>query len=183
MAYEQSQGTSDRVSRMAYEDHFKLTDDFLNHLGSVIGANPDPWITSRYVGFLAVSATTVYELAIKDIFIEFCEKKNGVFGHFAASHFSRLNGRIKTDDLRGQHVKSFGAKYVNRFKRKEEELEKQFFRSQGVSVRSSYDNIIQWRHQFAHGGLIPQTPSYEEVVESYKLGKEIVHCLAQTMVR
>ncbi len=48
---------------MAYHDHFKLADDMISHLDSVIGGITDSFVTSRYVGFVAVAAVTVYELA------------------------------------------------------------------------------------------------------------------------
>lgn len=166
-----------------YTDHFRLADDLLSHLIEVVDSLDDPFITSRYVGFAAVSATTVYELAVKDIFIEFCEKKHRVFGHFASSYFGRLNGRIGTRELRRTHVPRFGDRYVTRYTREVQQAEKQLLRSRGVSVRSSYDNIIQWRHSFAHQGQVPGTATFSDVVSSYQAGKEIIHCLARTMVR
>jgi hypothetical protein len=166
-----------------YSDHFKLADDLLIHLNGVINSLKDPFITSRYVGFVAVAATTVYELAVKEIFIDFCEKKHKVFGQYARSYFERLNGRIGTKDLRNTHIPRFGDKYVSRYKKQEQQAERQILRSQGVSVLSSYNNIIQWRNAFAHQGQIPSTATYSEVVSSYEAGKEIIHCLARTMVR
>ena len=54
---------------MTYSDHFQLADDYLAHLDKTMGSISDPFILSRYTGFLAVSAVTVYELGIKTIFI------------------------------------------------------------------------------------------------------------------
>jgi hypothetical protein len=51
---------------MPYTDHFTLADDYITHLDAVIGGITDPFINSRYTGFLSVSAVTVYELALKD---------------------------------------------------------------------------------------------------------------------
>jgi len=168
---------------MAYTDHYKLADDMIAHLDTVIGGISDPFIASRYVGFVAIASVTVYELAIKDIFIEFSEKKHKVFGTFTRSHFYRINGRIKTRDLREEHIVRFGQKYVKRFKRKLDEAEKQNIHDNGVSILSSYGNIITWRHQFAHEGTIPSTATYNEITRSYEAGKEVVRCLAETMRR
>jgi len=168
---------------MAYTDHYKLTDDMIAHLNTVIGGISDPFIASRYVGFVAIASVTVYELAIKDIFIEFGEKKHKVLGTFTRSYFNRINGRIKTSDLRNQYIVRFGEKYVKRFKRKLDKAEKQNLRNNGVSISSSYGNIITWRHQFAHEGTIPSTVTYNEITKSYEVGKEVVRCLAETMRR
>lgn len=168
---------------MGYSDHFKLTDDLISHLDGFVGGVADPFIASRYVGFVAIAATTVYELAIKDIFIEFCEKKHKVFGHFTSVHLGRLNGRIRTDELQGNHISRFGERYVKRYKKLRDETEQRYLRTKGVSVLASYNNLIEWRNQFAHQGQIPTTPSYLEVTAAYENGKQIVHCLAKTMTR
>lgn len=166
---------------MPYTDHFKLTDDLIQHLDIVFGALNDPFIESRYTGFLAVSAVTVYELAIKTIFNEFAEKKHKVFGTFSNAHFEKLNGRIMIGSLKGEHVKRFGDKYVARFKKKLDVRERAFLKAHGASVRTSYGNVITWRHAFAHTGVIPATATYLEVKTAYQHGKEIIHCLAESM--
>lgn len=168
---------------MAYSDHFRLADDLVNHFDSVIVDVSDPFISSRYVGFVAIAGTTVYELAIKEIFITFSENKHNIFGNFANKFFERLNGRIKTKEIRDNYLPRFGKKYVDRYKKLEEEVERQFLRSKGVSVLSSYNNLIEWRNQFAHLGQMPLTPSYPEVTSAYHIGKEIIHCLARVMNR
>lgn len=48
---------------------------------------------------------------------------------------------------------------------------------------AAYGNIILWRNQFAHEGIIPATPTYEEVKKAYHLGKNIIDCLALAMRR
>jgi len=168
---------------MAYSDHFRLADDFINHLDGVIVNVSDPFISSRYVGFVSVAGITVYELAIKEIFMSFSEKKHKVFGQFAGIYFERLNGRIKTKEIRDNYLPRFGDKYVNRYTKLEEQVERQFLRNQGVSILSSYNNLIEWRNQFAHLGQIPTTPSYPEVKTAYNAGKEIIHCLARVLNR
>lgn len=168
---------------MPYQDHFTIADDTIVHLDTVLSHVADPFAESRCAGLTAVAAVCVYELAIKELFISFAEKKHGVFGRFADSHFRRINGRIKLDDLRDRYIVRFGDKYLKRFRRLCEEAEKSALVSRGVSVCSCYGNIITWRNQFAHNGQLPFTATYGEIKSSYKEGKEIIHCLAKTMVR
>jgi hypothetical protein len=168
---------------MPYVDHFQLADDYLAHLDTVIVQITDPFIKSRYTGFLAVSAVTVYELAIKTIFIEFANRKHHVLGNFTAAYFDRINGRIKTDIIRDDYIKKFGERYVKRFRKKLEEREQQILKSEKRSVKSSYANIITWRNGFAHEGQIQTVATYEEVKLAYVTGKHLIHCLADTMSR
>ncbi|MBL7780280.1 MAG: hypothetical protein JNM22_03615 [Saprospiraceae bacterium] len=168
---------------MAYSDHFKLADDMILHLDSVIAGITDPFISSRYVGFISVAAVTVYELAIKEIFIDFAENKNKVFGIYARSHFGRINGRIKKQIIEEEYVKRFGDKYFRKYKTNLQKEETAYLRSHRVSIVSSYNNIITWRNEFAHDGTIPTTVTYSEVVKSYHTGKKLIDCIAMTMKR
>jgi hypothetical protein len=99
---------------MSYNDRFQSTDDLINHLTVFVPTLPDEQIKSNYAGFLSASAVTVYELAIKDIFIEFAEKKNPLFGTFVGKYFDQINGHIKIDDVK-RYIKSFGEKYLKNF--------------------------------------------------------------------
>jgi hypothetical protein len=168
---------------MAYSDYFKLADDIISHLDSVIHNINDTFISSRYVGFVSMSAVTVYELAIKEIFINFAEKKHSVFGTFVNSYFSRISGRIKYETIWTDYVRRFGDKYVNRLRLKVQKAEDTSLRNDGVSILSSYNNIIIWRNEFVHEGKLPSTASYDEVVKSYQTGKKVIDCLAETMHR
>ena len=168
---------------MAYSDHFKLTDDLIAHLDTVVGSITDPFISARYTGFLAVSAVTVFELAIKDVFRDFAATKHKVLEHFTLEYFAKINGRIKIGVLHEDYTKRFGVKYKDRFKRNLDLCESQNLRSSGKSVKASYGNLIVWRHEFAHEGKLPTYATYSDVKSAYELGKEVVHCLAKTMRR
>ncbi|SFJ30769.1 HEPN domain-containing protein [Olleya namhaensis] len=168
---------------MAYDSHFTIADDMINHLDSVVGGITDPFISSRYIGFVSVSAVTVYELALKEIFIDFAQKKHNVFGTYAKSHFERINGRIRYRSIKEDYVEKFGVKYLKRYKKKMAETEKAFLLSQGKSVINSYNNLITWRNDFAHEGHIPNTVTFSEVVASYHLGKELIKCVSDSMNR
>ncbi|MEJ2630877.1 MAG: HEPN domain-containing protein [Acidihalobacter sp.] len=168
---------------MAYQDHFSHADDVITSLQAYVPTITDPLMQIKFIGFVAVSAVTVYEQAIKSIFIEFGEAKNKVFGKYVESHFERINGRIKYQIIKDEYVPQFGDKYKKRFKRNMERRSKVFLATQGRDVRSSYGNIIIWRNDFAHEGRINTTATFAEVVTAYEDGKEIIHCLAETMRR
>lgn len=166
---------------MPYTSRFIATDGLIIHLRSIVGSITDSAIKSNYAGFLSVSAVTVYELAIKDIFIEFAAKKNSVFGDFVENHFSKINGRIKLEDLKGQHIKSFGDKYCKKFEAVLEKKEKLTLISSRISIKTYYQNLILCRHKYVHEGA--PTLSFEEVMDYYTVGKEIIHSLNDAMKR
>ena len=168
---------------MPHSDHFKLTDDLIRHLDPILVGVRDPFIESRYTGFLAVCSVTVLELSLKTIFIEFADAKHTVLGSFCAEYFDRINGRISLDVIQKDYLKKFGEKYQKRFQKRLQALEKQRLAKSRESVRSSYGNLITWRNEFAHGGTVPANASYLEVKRAYDCGKAIMNCLAGCMTR
>ncbi|WP_062184439.1 HEPN domain-containing protein [Sphingopyxis sp. C-1] len=168
---------------MAYSDRFTLVEDYLAHVDPLMAGLEDPFVEARYTGFIATSAVTAYELAIKDIFYEFAEKKHVVLGSVTRAKFSRMNGRIKLKELKDEHVKMFGSRYLDRFGRNLERAENDYVRAHSKSPKSAYNNVITWRHQFVHEGTLPNTTNYVEIKDQYIAGKEVIHCLFRTMVR
>jgi RiboL-PSP-HEPN len=166
---------------MAYQDHFRLADDMVAHLDTIILGVQDPFITSRYVGFVSVAAVTVYELALKEIFCQFGEKKHRVLGNFTRSYFDRINGRIKISNICDEYIPRFGEKYLKRFKRNLQIIEQNGLHAHGISIRTSYSNVIEWRNSFAHQGIIPPFVTYAEVTQAYRVGKDVLTCLSDTM--
>ena len=168
---------------MGYSVVFRNTDELMKHWEKMLLEINDPILEQRYIGFASVSAVTVFEMAIKEIFISFSEKKHNVFGAFAESHFERMNGRISLTDLRNIHIKRFGEKYLIRFNKRIEKKEEYFNKNFGTSVTSSYGNIISWRNKFVHTGSSPNTASMKEMKSAYELAKEVIFCLSEAMVR
>lgn len=165
-----------------YEKHFSLVDEYVTHTDDFVSKIHDDFIKSRFTGFLSVNAVTVYELCIKEIFIEFSAKKNKVFGQFMENYFSRLNGRIQIKDIKDM-TKKFGDKYSEKFVQLLDQEENKSLKNSGGSIKSSYGNIIVWRHQFAHAGEVPANATYEEAKRAYILGKEVIVTLERSMKR
>ncbi|QGX99932.1 hypothetical protein EI983_17320 [Roseovarius faecimaris] len=168
---------------MPFEDRFNLADDYLEHVDGVITGLPDDFIRSRYLGFLAISAVTAYELAIKDIIYRFSDQKHRALGELARSRFERLNGQIKLSDIRKRHIFSFGKKYCDRFDRELKSAEEAALSSRQGSVKSSYGNLIIWRHNFVHEGVWPNTATYGDLKTAYEHGKELIRCIDRAMRR
>ena len=168
---------------MAYSDHFQHADDIIQHLDTIVPGINDPLLQAKYVGFVTIAAVTVYELAIKNIFIDFSHRKHKVFGSFTESHFNRINGRIKLQIIKDDYVARFGERYKKRFNKYLEQSSKFYLGQNRRDIRSSYGNLITWRNEFSHEGRLSTTATYAEAIQSYEDGKEIIHCLANCMVR
>jgi hypothetical protein len=168
---------------MSYLNQFANADAILTHLSGFVPALTDPQLQQKYIGFASVAAVTVYELAIKDIFIEFSSKKHPVFEEFVKSSFGRLNGRIHPDKIKNEYVPNFGAKYTLRYKKLLAERRNAYLRQNKRDFQNSYQNILTWRNNFVHAGQLATTVTFPEVVQAYEDGKNLIHCLAASMTR
>jgi hypothetical protein len=168
---------------VAYHSNFVHADEIIAHLGSLRGPNLDPLLESKYVGFVAVACVTVFEMAIKEILVSFADKKHQVLGSFVRNRCERMNGRIQIDSLKQDYISPLGTKYKERFDRKVAECAKAVLQTRHRDIRVSYRNLILWRHAFAHSGATGGNATWGEVVHAYEDGKEIVHCLYQSLVR
>ncbi|MGD0282299.1 MAG: HEPN domain-containing protein [Dissulfurispiraceae bacterium] len=166
---------------MLYTDRFRATDNLIAHLTTVVGLITDTEIKANYAGFLSVSSVTVYELAIKDIFCEFAAKKHRVFGTVIEKRFEKINGQIQISDLKGKHIKLFGDKYLRKFKQKLQAKESSFLSTSRISISADYGNLITCRHKYVHTGS--PTLTIDEVIDYFKNGKEVLHCLNEAMKR
>jgi hypothetical protein len=168
---------------VAFDVHFQLADDLITHLDITIGGVTDPFIQSRYTGFLAVATVTVMELTMKQIFVEFAAGKHRVLNDFVVGYFDRINGRITLKQIKEEYLTKFGERYKTRFERRLEKLERKSLKESGTSLKSSYGNLITWRNEFAHEGNVPANASYAEVKKSYECAKEVMRCLSGCMNR
>ena len=168
---------------MPYRAHFKHADDIIAHLNVAMPTITDPILKIKYIGFVTVAAVTVYELAIKHVFIAFAKKKHKVLGNFTEKFFRRINGRIKYDVIYKDYISKFGEKYQKRFTKNIDSVTRQYLSIHRRDIKSAYSNLIIWRNDFAHEGKLNTTATYSEVVQAYEDGKEVIHCLNAAMIR
>ena len=168
---------------MAYVSHFKHADDVILHLNGIVPTLDDPLLRVKYIGFVTVAAVTVYELAIKEIFIDFARKKHKVLGHVIENKFDRINGRIKLKVIQDEYISMFGDCYLRRFKKLVDSEVKKHFSLKRRDLRGSYANLILWRNDFAHEGKMSTNATYADVVTAYQDCKALIQCIALAMVR
>lgn len=162
---------------MAYTDRFKPADDLFSTFSGTIGIYTDDF-KSKITGFLAVSAVTCYELAIKEILIDFASSKHNEFGNFVANHLSRINGKIQIDNLK-ELIKNFESHYSSDFENQLKSCEQSLPTHEKIAMRSNYKDLILCRHRFIHANNV--TLSFQECRDYYFLGKNVIRALSDTM--
>nr|WP_321513592.1 HEPN domain-containing protein [uncultured Pseudodesulfovibrio sp.] len=150
-------------------------------MNSFVNNLTDDILKARYAGFASVAGCGVYELSIKSLLLRFAKTRDRIFFNYVEKKFDRINARIKLQDLKRDYLQRFGTKYVTNFTDLIHFEEEQQIKNNRISITSSYSNIIQWRHNFAHEGKTPQYASFNEVIDSYNAGKTILDCFYITI--
>lgn len=159
-----------------------MADDVIDHTRTIAPTIVSPSLLSRYTGFSLLSGVCVYELAIKTILVEFARQRDRVFCNFIEESFKKLNARITLNHLKNDYLKKFGNNYLDLFILLLDSREMQILNSERKSIKNCYSNTIQWRHIFVHEGLPPQYATFNEVVDSYELGKNVIDCFASALI-
>jgi hypothetical protein len=166
---------------MLYLEHLNSFNDLIKNLTDHTMSLSDPLLRSKYTGFLTISSVTLYELAIKSIILSFTKKRDHVFNNYAEQAFKRLNAKIKLQNLRDDYLKRFGGQYLTKFNSILISKEKEHLLLDKQSITNSYSNIIQWRHDFTHEGKPPLYASFTEVINSFEVGKHVIHSFSQAL--
>lgn len=162
---------------MAYTDKFKPADDLFATFTGTIGIYTDDF-KSKITGFLAVSAVTCYELAIKEILIDFAASRHSEFGNFMTNHLKRINGNIQIDNLK-ELIKNFESHYSSDYENQLKSCEASLPTNQKYAMRTNYKTLILCRHSFIHANNV--TLSFQECKDYYFLGKNVIKALSDTL--
>ena len=85
--------------------------------------------------------------------------------------------------LRSDYLGRFGDRYLKRFNKKLAAVEAEQLGLGRGSVKNAYANIIKWRHDFVHDGIIPQYADYDEARLAYDHGKLVIGCFCESLFR
>jgi hypothetical protein len=119
-----------------------------------------------------------YENCVKDILVTYCASHSPVFGAFAEKQYERLNSRVNLGDLYG-YAKLFGTPVHKAFSDGLAAKRDAILNRTGRDIVSIYDQILRWRHQYAHSGQ--QNTTVEEAYVAHRFGKRVLFVLSDAV--
>jgi hypothetical protein len=164
----------------AYAPHLKRAEDLT---ANVLKFAPPPGpegdaFRADLAGLLAISYVAAFENCVKAIFVAFGTSTHPVLGTVTQYHFDKLSSKVHYD-LISKKILQFGQDYkvaYNDFLNTQEEI---ILASSQVSMKSTYANILTWRHKFAHEGIMLTT--LEEITAAYPTAKCVIEALDRAM--
>jgi hypothetical protein len=160
---------------------FTSSDAIARHLLAIEPSLGDQVLANKYVGFGSVSAAAIFEMNIKDAIFEFCGRISPVFENFGRSRFERMNGRISIKLLKEDCLLPFGEAYKDGFVSRLDSADQLALATSRTSVIQCYQNLLTWRHSFAHTGSAPATATLSEFGVAYEESKKVIQCFFEVL--
>lgn len=124
-------------------------------------------------GLLVVTIAACYEDCVKATLVGHAAKRHVDFEEFTERNFSRLSSRVKVNDLH-RYARLFGDAAEERFKHRLRAKKDKLSRRTGINIEKRYEQILNWRHDYAHGGKKNTTIS--EALEFHVYGIRVLYC-------
>lgn len=123
-------------------------------------------------GLLVVTIAASYEACVKEVLVNYAARHHVIFGNFAQNNYSKINSKIKINDLRG-YAKLFGSNIASDFKLRLDEKKRRISERIGINIENRFEQILDWRHDFAHAWR--NNTTIEEALQTHRLGKRVLY--------
>lgn len=123
-------------------------------------------------GLLVVTIAASYEACVKETLINYASRHHVAFGNFAQNNYSKINSRIKINDLKS-YARLFGANIERDFKAKVAEKRARISGRLGINIENRFEQILDWRHDFAHAWK--NNTTVEEALRTHRFGKRVLY--------
>ena len=129
-------------------------------------------------GLIVVAMAASYENCVKETLVSYCGSHHPEFGAFAANQYRKLNSRVGLNDLIN-YAKLFGSVKSDSYKLILKSRRAAILDRTGKDISERYEQILQWRHQYAHAGQ--QNTTVEEAFAAHTLGKRVIFAFADAL--
>ncbi|WP_436097297.1 HEPN domain-containing protein [Bosea sp. LjRoot237] len=126
---------------------------------------------SDLAGLLVVAIAANYEACVKETLINFASKNGDVFARYTSQQYSKLNSRVSPRDLH-KYANSFCDKAPKRFKDKLRYRQSKVNRLLGKDIEKCYEQILDWRHAYAHAGQ--KNTTIEEAINTHRYARHVI---------
>lgn len=163
------------MSRADIDMHFATIDALVSEINRSVPPNGDYnsiKFRADLAGLLVVAMAATYETCVKEVLCGYAGKHHAAFGEFAVRNYNKLNSRIQIRDLK-KYCEVFDPEIAKRFKDSFLRRKTSLLSRIGKNIETSYEQILTWRHDFAHAKI--QNTTIEEAAETHRIGKRVIY--------
>ncbi|MUZ72875.1 hypothetical protein GOZ90_09285 [Agrobacterium vitis] len=154
--------------------HFSRIDDLIFEINSLVPDNSYQATQFRadLAGLLVVAIAATYETCVKEILYGYANQQHIAFGEYARRSYEKINSKIKVSDLTN-YCKIFDPTIKTRFQERLKSKKTALLERSGIDIARSYQQILDWRHDFAHKAN--RNTTIEEAAKTHRIGKRIIY--------
>jgi hypothetical protein len=162
------------MSRADLDVHFSKIDELIEEIDGIVPPSSYREIQFRsdLAGLLVVAIAATYETCVKEILFEYANRHHISFGNFAMRNYAKLNSRVQVRDLE-KYCKLYDPSLCLKFKTSLSKKKNEILERVGKNIETSYEQILTWRHDFAHARI--RNTTIEEAASTHKFGKRILY--------
>lgn len=163
------------MPRADLDVHFAKIDDLTAEIEAIVPADAS-YRTTKFradlAGLLVVACAATYETCVKDILFEYADRQHPSFGGYTRRSYSKISSRVSVNDLKA-YCDKFEPSVKQRFQKRLSDRKKAILDRTGINIETSYQQILDWRHEFAHTGN--RNTTIEEATKTHRFGKRIIY--------
>ena len=160
------------------EVHLNRVDSIVTKINNFVPENKIGTTEFRadLAGLLVVAMVASYESCVKEVLWQYASTKHSDFATFTNNNFDKLNSKIAINDLH-KYAKLFNNAINENFKKILNERKEQILKDSKKDIKCEYQQILKWRHDFAHAGK--HNTTINEAITFHNHGKEVLFCFAR----
>jgi RiboL-PSP-HEPN len=141
-----------------------------------IGDTRTSMFRADLAGLYVVAVAAAYESCVKEIIVDYATRHHEMFGQYALANYDKLNSRINMSDLH-KYANTFdpliGKNFKDHLKFRKDSINGRL----GKDIEKSYQQVLSWRHDFAHAGK--RNTTLEEAINTHTLGLRVIYCFEE----
>lgn len=166
------------MARQDLDAHFKRIDDLFIEMSKFVppGSVDADALRSDLAGLLVVTMAATYEACVKDILYSYASANHATFGQYVLLRYEKLNSKVSINDL-NHYTKLFSPSAAAVFKGNLKDRKQAIAERTGKDISKSYEQILEWRHAFAHSWA--RNTTLEEAASTHRLAKRVIYCFSE----
>ncbi len=169
-------GSTSDVRNSCIREQFIKIDSLVNELNTIApeGDRRFRSIRNDLAGLLVVSLASTYENCVKTILIAYADLFHDKFSHQVEKKYSYLNSKIKSNSLTEylSHFDGSVSFFQDRLKYVSGKMR--------TEIDKSYDQILTWRHSFAHANK--SMTSINDAYKAHRYGKHVLYAFEDALL-
>lgn len=163
------------MPRAELDTHFAKIDTLIAEIEGFVPSSSDyrsVQFRADLAGLLVVAMAATYETCVKEVLYDYANNHHANFGGFTRRNYEKLNSRVQINDLK-RYCELFAPEIKARFKDRLAIKKKALLDRVGKNIETSYEQILSWRHDFAHAGT--RCTTIEEATSTHRVGKRVLY--------